>query len=111
MGMTSVNGNGIVRGLSIRNYRIVFPLKSNQFIELRGCFNNLIECGVDCRETYNHSLFVVFEELSFNFFSSGKGILYFRRENFSVEEADSILATFFGAFLLPFVFEVVDDES
>lgn len=91
--------------LAIRNYRIRFPLRKDEFVVLEDCYRNLLGCGVSCKldlESYK-AVFVEFEELSFNFFSSGKGTLYFRRDDLSVEEADVVLNRFFVVFVKPFV--------
>ena len=95
----------IVHGLTIRNYRIEFPVKVNEFILLEDCYWNLKEVGVFCKmdlETYK-AIHVKFEEVSFNFFSSGKGILYFSSEVISVEEANEILNKFLFVFVRPFI--------
>ena len=95
----------IVRSLAIRNYKIEFPFKKNKFVDLEECYKNLKKKGVLCKldlESYK-ALQVHFKEIAFNFFSSGKGTLYFSSELLSVEEANEILNRFYYVFVRPFV--------
>ncbi len=100
-------GQQIVQRLAIRNYRIEFPVRKNCFIKLEECYNNLKKNSVLCKldlESYK-AVHVKFEEISFNFFSSGKGTLYFSSEKLLVEEANEILNKFFVVFVDSFVVE------
>ena len=95
----------IVKKLAIRNYTIFFTLKENEFIKLEDCHENLKEIQIESKldlESYK-AIHVKFNELSFNFFSSGKGTLYFSKENLSIQEANEILNRFYYAFIESFI--------
>ena len=95
----------VVQRLAIRNYVIKFPLNVGECVDLSACFENLKVNGVVCSldlESYK-AIQVKFEEISFNFFSSGKGTLYFSSEVISVDEADEVLNRFLLVFVRPFI--------